>query len=34
MVSRTYQVRTYGYQMNVHDFERLCGLLEVAGMTV
>ncbi|MBX8691534.1 hypothetical protein GO011_29255, partial [Mycobacterium sp. 20091114027_K0903767] len=25
---RTYQVRTYGCQMNVHDSERLSGLLE------
>ena len=25
---RTYQVRTYGCQMNVHDSERLAGLLE------
>ena len=29
--SRTYQVRTYGCQMNVHDSERLAGLLEAAG---
>ncbi len=28
---RTYQVRTYGCQMNVHDSERLSGLLEHAG---
>ena len=28
---RTYQVRTYGCQMNVHDSERLAGLLEAAG---
>ncbi|MFZ4486831.1 MAG: tRNA (N6-isopentenyl adenosine(37)-C2)-methylthiotransferase MiaB [Candidatus Nanopelagicales bacterium] len=28
---RTYQVRTYGCQMNVHDSERLTGLLEAAG---
>lgn len=28
---RTYQVRTYGCQMNVHDSERLSGLLEDAG---
>ncbi|MGE2836690.1 tRNA (N6-isopentenyl adenosine(37)-C2)-methylthiotransferase MiaB [Mycobacterium sp. SMC-4] len=28
---RTYQVRTYGCQMNVHDSERLAGLLEEAG---
>ncbi|RDH75174.1 tRNA (N6-isopentenyl adenosine(37)-C2)-methylthiotransferase MiaB [Mycolicibacterium moriokaense] len=30
-VARTYQVRTYGCQMNVHDSERLAGLLEAAG---
>ena len=29
--SRTYQLRTYGCQMNVHDSERLAGLLEEAG---
>ncbi|MBS4100526.1 tRNA (N6-isopentenyl adenosine(37)-C2)-methylthiotransferase MiaB [Tsukamurella paurometabola] len=29
--SRTYEVRTYGCQMNVHDSERLSGLLEEAG---
>ncbi|RNL78436.1 tRNA (N6-isopentenyl adenosine(37)-C2)-methylthiotransferase MiaB [Nocardioides marmorisolisilvae] len=29
--SRTYEVRTYGCQMNVHDSERLSGLLEGAG---
>jgi tRNA-2-methylthio-N6-dimethylallyladenosine synthase len=29
--SRTYQVRTYGCQMNAHDSERLAGLLEEAG---
>ncbi|MGO9033637.1 tRNA (N6-isopentenyl adenosine(37)-C2)-methylthiotransferase MiaB [Mycobacterium sp.] len=28
---RTYEVRTYGCQMNVHDSERLAGLLEAAG---
>jgi tRNA-2-methylthio-N6-dimethylallyladenosine synthase len=28
---RTYQVRTFGCQMNVHDSERLSGLLEQAG---
>jgi tRNA-2-methylthio-N6-dimethylallyladenosine synthase len=28
---RTYQVRTHGCQMNVHDSERLAGLLEVSG---
>jgi tRNA-2-methylthio-N6-dimethylallyladenosine synthase len=30
-VARTYQIRTYGCQMNVHDSERLAGLLEEAG---
>src|SRR4051812_13404453 len=30
-MSRTYEVRTYGCQMNVHDSERLSGLLEGAG---
>jgi tRNA-2-methylthio-N6-dimethylallyladenosine synthase len=29
--SRTYQLRTYGCQMNAHDSERLAGLLEDAG---
>jgi len=28
---RSYRVRTYGCQMNVHDSERLAGLLESAG---
>jgi tRNA-2-methylthio-N6-dimethylallyladenosine synthase len=28
---RTYEVRTYGCQMNAHDSERLAGLLEDAG---
>ncbi|MFM5968573.1 MAG: tRNA (N6-isopentenyl adenosine(37)-C2)-methylthiotransferase MiaB, partial [Micrococcales bacterium] len=28
---RTYEVRTFGCQMNVHDSERLTGLLEDAG---
>ncbi|MGZ4498407.1 MAG: tRNA (N6-isopentenyl adenosine(37)-C2)-methylthiotransferase MiaB, partial [Nocardioides sp.] len=28
---RTYEVKTYGCQMNVHDSERLTGLLEDAG---
>lgn len=28
---KTYEVRTYGCQMNVHDSERLSGLLEDAG---
>src|SRR5437660_2193133 len=31
MVNRTYQIRTFGCQMNVHDSERLAGLLEDAG---
>src|SRR3954449_10597205 len=31
MSSRTYEIRTYGCQMNVHDSERLAGLLEDAG---
>ncbi|MCA1720616.1 MAG: radical SAM protein [Actinobacteria bacterium] len=30
-VSRTYEVRTYGCQMNVHDSERISGLLDQAG---
>ena len=30
-MGRTYQVRTYGCQMNVHDSERLAGLLDAAG---
>ncbi|MCW1248814.1 tRNA (N6-isopentenyl adenosine(37)-C2)-methylthiotransferase MiaB [Acaricomes phytoseiuli] len=30
---RTYQVRTFGCQMNVHDSERMAGLLESAGLT-
>ena len=29
--SRTYEIRTYGCQMNMHDSERLAGLLETAG---
>ena len=29
--TRSYEVRTYGCQMNVHDSERLSGLLEDAG---
>jgi tRNA-2-methylthio-N6-dimethylallyladenosine synthase len=28
---RTYQIRTYGCQMNAHDSERLAGLLDKAG---
>jgi tRNA-2-methylthio-N6-dimethylallyladenosine synthase len=31
MTARTYEVRTYGCQMNVHDSERLSGALEAAG---
>ncbi len=31
--TRTYDVRTHGCQMNVHDSERLSGLLEAAGYT-
>jgi tRNA-2-methylthio-N6-dimethylallyladenosine synthase len=30
--ARTYQVRTFGCQMNVHDSERLAGLLEASGL--
>jgi tRNA-2-methylthio-N6-dimethylallyladenosine synthase len=30
-LGRTYQIRTHGCQMNVHDSERLAGLLEGAG---
>ncbi len=30
-VTRTYEVRTYGCQMNVHDSERISGLLDEAG---
>ncbi|HJQ43285.1 MAG TPA: tRNA (N6-isopentenyl adenosine(37)-C2)-methylthiotransferase MiaB [Jatrophihabitantaceae bacterium] len=30
-MSRTYEIRTFGCQMNVHDSERLAGLLEDAG---
>ncbi len=29
--SRSYEIRTYGCQMNMHDSERLAGLLEEAG---
>ncbi len=29
--ARTYDIRTYGCQMNVHDSERLAGLLESSG---
>ncbi|MDQ1626423.1 MAG: tRNA-2-methylthio-N6-dimethylallyladenosine synthase [Actinomycetota bacterium] len=31
MSARSYEVRTYGCQMNIHDSERLSGLLEDAG---
>ena len=31
MVTMTYEVRTYGCQMNVHDSERIAGLLDEAG---
>ncbi|SDF29668.1 tRNA-2-methylthio-N6-dimethylallyladenosine synthase [Pseudonocardia oroxyli] len=30
-VTRSYTIRTYGCQMNVHDSERMAGLLESAG---
>jgi tRNA-2-methylthio-N6-dimethylallyladenosine synthase len=30
-MTRTYDIRTYGCQMNVHDSERIAGLLEQAG---
>ena len=30
--ARTYEVRTFGCQMNVHDSERLAGMLESAGI--
>ncbi|WP_293786375.1 tRNA (N6-isopentenyl adenosine(37)-C2)-methylthiotransferase MiaB [uncultured Aeromicrobium sp.] len=30
-MAKTYEVRTYGCQMNAHDSERLSGLLETAG---
>jgi len=30
-VGRSYSLRTYGCQMNVHDSERMAGLLEAAG---
>ena len=32
-MSRSYNIRTYGCQMNVHDSERMAGLLEAAGYT-
>ena len=31
--ARTYEIRTYGCQMNAHDSERVAGLLEDAGYT-
>ncbi len=31
VTARTYEVRTYGCQMNVHDSERISGLLDEAG---
>jgi len=33
-VTRKYLIRTFGCQMNVHDSERLAGLLEADGMVV
>ncbi|MET0236316.1 MAG: tRNA (N6-isopentenyl adenosine(37)-C2)-methylthiotransferase MiaB [Kibdelosporangium sp.] len=33
-MTRSYQIRTFGCQMNVHDSERLAGMLEEAGYTV
>ena len=30
-MARTYQVRTYGCQMNAHDSERIAGVLEASG---
>ncbi|MGM1062100.1 tRNA (N6-isopentenyl adenosine(37)-C2)-methylthiotransferase MiaB [Saccharothrix sp. Mg75] len=32
-MTRSYQIRTFGCQMNVHDSERLAGMLEDAGYT-
>ena len=32
-MTRTYTVETYGCQMNVHDSERIAGLLDEAGFT-
>jgi tRNA-2-methylthio-N6-dimethylallyladenosine synthase len=32
-MNRTYVVETYGCQMNVHDSERIAGLLDEAGFT-
>jgi tRNA-2-methylthio-N6-dimethylallyladenosine synthase len=33
VAQRTYEVRTHGCQMNVHDSERIAGMLETAGYT-
>jgi tRNA-2-methylthio-N6-dimethylallyladenosine synthase len=33
VTQRTYEVRTHGCQMNVHDSERIAGMLETAGYT-
>jgi len=33
VAARTYEVRTYGCQMNVHDSERIAGTLEHSGYT-
>ncbi|TCO52639.1 tRNA (N6-isopentenyl adenosine(37)-C2)-methylthiotransferase MiaB [Actinocrispum wychmicini] len=33
-MTRSYQIRTFGCQMNVHDSERLAGMLEEAGYVV
>ena len=32
ILPRTYAVRTLGCQMNVHDSERIAGLLQQAGL--
>ena len=31
MTTKTYEVTTYGCQMNAHDSERISGTLEAAG---
>ena len=33
-IARTYEVRTLGCQMNVHDSERIAGLLEASGYVI
>ncbi|MEV6282756.1 tRNA (N6-isopentenyl adenosine(37)-C2)-methylthiotransferase MiaB [Kribbella sp. NPDC051770] len=33
VLGRTYEVRTFGCQMNVHDSERIAGMLDVRGYT-